>query len=87
MALYNLAVMHHNGLGTARACELAVQYLKNVVERGSWVSVLQNASRSFDDEDYESALQMYTLAAEQVRRTVYLAIHGTHHCSIWAALG
>merc|ERR1719329_1564860 len=65
MALYNLAVMHHNGLGTSRSCDLAVQYLKNVVERGSWISVLQNASRAYDDEQYEESFRLYTHAAEQ----------------------
>jgi hypothetical protein len=41
------------------------RYLKNVVERGSWISVLQNASKAFDDEQYEEAFRLYTHAAEQ----------------------
>ena len=65
MALYNLAVMHHNGLGTSRSCDLAVQYLKNVVERGSWISVLQNASKAFDEDEFEESFRLYTHAAEQ----------------------
>ena len=39
--------------------------MKNVVERGSWISVLQNASRAFDDEHYEESFRLYTHAAEQ----------------------
>lgn len=41
------------------------RYLKNVVERGSWISVLQNASRAYDDEQYEESFRLYTHAAEQ----------------------
>lgn len=43
----------------------ASRYLKNVVERGSWISILQNASRAFDDEQYEESFRLYTHAAEQ----------------------
>eukprot|EP01052_Picozoa_sp_SAG31_P035508 SAG31_NODE_4295_length_3374_cov_2.224733_3_plen_593_part_00 len=47
-------------------CRLALSHdLRVPVDAGSWISVLQNASKSFDDEDYETALRMYTLAAEQ----------------------
>eukprot|EP00913_Durusdinium_trenchii_P000312 g285.t1 len=33
-----LAVMHLNGIGTVRNCKMAVELLKRVCERGSWVS-------------------------------------------------
>ena len=35
---YALAVMHLNGIGTVRDCPLAVNLLKEVAERGDWVS-------------------------------------------------
>ena len=65
LALYNLAVMHHNGLGTSRSCDLAVQYLKNVVERGGWMGVMANASKHFDNDEFDRALRLYMLAADQ----------------------
>ncbi|CAE8678745.1 unnamed protein product, partial [Polarella glacialis] len=37
-AAYTLAVMHLNGVGTVRNCKMAVDLLKKVCERGSWVS-------------------------------------------------
>lgn len=37
-AAYALAVMHLNGIGTVRNCKLAVDLLKRVCERGSWVT-------------------------------------------------
>merc|ERR1711957_615029 len=37
-AAYTLAVMHLNGVGTVRNCKIAVDLLKRVCERGSWVS-------------------------------------------------
>jgi len=35
---YALAVMHLNGIGTVRDCTIAVNLLKEVAERGEWVS-------------------------------------------------
>lgn len=37
-AAYSLAVMHLNGIGTVRDCDIAVNLLKKVCERGEWVS-------------------------------------------------
>ncbi|CAE6926564.1 SEL1L [Symbiodinium natans] len=37
-AAYTLAVMHLNGIGAVRNCKMAVELLKRVCERGSWVS-------------------------------------------------
>lgn len=37
-AAYSLAVMHLNGVGTVRDCDIAVNLLKKVCERGEWVS-------------------------------------------------
>lgn len=37
-AAYALAVIHLNGVGTIRDCEIAVNLLKKVCERGGWVS-------------------------------------------------
>lgn len=38
-AAYTLAIMHLNGVGTMRNCKIAVELLKRVCERGSWVSL------------------------------------------------
>lgn len=45
-ATYTLAVMHLNGVGTVRNCKLAVDLLKRVCERGSWVS--QKLQEAYD---------------------------------------
>ena len=37
-AAYSLAVMHLNGVGTIRDCDIAVNLLKKVCERGGWVN-------------------------------------------------
>lgn len=37
-AAYSLAVMHLNGIGTVRNCDIAVNLLKKVCERGEWVT-------------------------------------------------
>mmetsp|Transcript_96161 Transcript_96161/g.276251 ORF Transcript_96161/g.276251 Transcript_96161/m.276251 type:complete len:717 (-) Transcript_96161:43-2193(-) len=46
-AAYSLAVMHLNGIGTIRDCDIAVNLLKKVCERGEWVS-----SKLVDAYDY-----------------------------------
>jgi len=45
-ATYTLAVMHLNGVGTVRNCKIAVDLLKRVCERGSWVS--QKLQEAYD---------------------------------------
>lgn len=45
-ALYNLAQMHINGLGTIRNCPMGLKLLKTVSERGSWAGTLGDAHRS-----------------------------------------
>merc|ERR1719498_717603 len=36
--MFNLAVMHLNGVGAMRDCDMAVNLLKRVAERGEWVT-------------------------------------------------
>lgn len=48
-AAYTLAVMHLNGVGTVRNCKIAVDLLKRVCERGSWVS--QKLQDAYDERD------------------------------------
>lgn len=44
--MYNLALMHATGTGTARNCKLATGLFKNVAERGDWGLFFKEA---FDD--------------------------------------
>jgi TPR repeat protein len=48
-AAYTLAVMHLNGVGTMRNCKIAVDLLKRVCERGSWVS--QKLQDAYEQQD------------------------------------
>mmetsp|Transcript_136326 Transcript_136326/g.271906 ORF Transcript_136326/g.271906 Transcript_136326/m.271906 type:complete len:699 (+) Transcript_136326:78-2174(+) len=45
-ATYTLAVMHLNGVGTVKNCKIAVDLLKRVCERSSWVS--QKLQEAYD---------------------------------------
>jgi TPR repeat protein len=67
-ALFNLAQMHLNGLGTARRdCALGVKLLKTVAERGSWATILGTAHRLYLSGRYQHALMLYLRAAQEVR--------------------
>lgn len=63
-AAYTLAVMHLNGIGAVRNCKLAVDLLKRVCERGSWVSrKLQEAyDRQREGRNEEAAWLFLRLA-------------------------
>jgi len=64
IALYNLGLMHLNGMGTPRSCQVAVQLLKNVAERGPWVSALTNATTALSRGEVGHAIKLYELAGE-----------------------
>lgn len=63
-AAYTLAVMHLNGVGTIRNCQIAVDLLKRVCERGSWVS--QKLQEAYDRKEMfpESAAWLFLRLAE-----------------------
>lgn len=63
-AAYTLAVMHLNGVGTMRNCKIAVDLLKRVCERGSWVSQKLQEAYDRNDEHPESAAWLFLRLAE-----------------------
>ena len=60
-ATYSLAIMHLNGVGTIRDCNIAIDLLKRICERGSWVAnrlqtayaLQQNSDRGTDAKHNE----------------------------------
>eukprot|EP00929_Paragymnodinium_shiwhaense_P077852 TRINITY_DN4018_c0_g2_i1.p1 TRINITY_DN4018_c0_g2~~TRINITY_DN4018_c0_g2_i1.p1 ORF type:complete len:758 (-),score=174.75 TRINITY_DN4018_c0_g2_i1:89-2362(-) len=62
-AAYSLAVMHLNGIGVLRDCDIAVNLLKKVCERGEWVSTkLVDAYEQGDKQPDKAALHFTKLA-------------------------
>ncbi|VDN19532.1 unnamed protein product [Cylicostephanus goldi] len=47
LASYNLARMHSSGIGVLRSCTTAVEFYKNVAERGRWSEKLMEAYTSY----------------------------------------
>ena len=64
LALYNLGQMHLNGLGTPRSCQVAVQFLKAVAERGAWGTQLDAAHAALQNSDTAQSIQLYAPLAE-----------------------
>jgi SEL1 protein len=65
VAMYELARMHHYGMGAQHSCTLAVQFYKRVAERGPWASIMKEAFELYQQGDYDGALLKYERAAEQ----------------------
>eukprot|EP00435_Cladocopium_sp_Y103_P041623 s365_g11.t1 len=63
-AAYSLAVMHLNGIGTVRDCDIAVNLLKKVCERGEWVSSKLVSAYDFGDKNPNKAALMFLKLAE-----------------------
>ncbi|KAF4672641.1 Sel-1 suppressor of lin-12-like [Perkinsus chesapeaki] len=62
-AAYALAIMHLNGVGTVRDCRMAVKLLKEVAERGDWVTNILDAAYAQKTVDPRaSALSFLQLA-------------------------
>ncbi|KAF4710818.1 Sel-1 suppressor of lin-12-like, partial [Perkinsus olseni] len=62
-AAYALAIMHLNGVGTVRDCQMAVKLLKEVAERGDWVTDTLDAAYAQKAVDSRaSALSFLQLA-------------------------
>jgi len=63
-AAYTLAIMHLNGIGTVRDCQVAVELLKRVCERGDWVS--RKLQEAYDEQEVrpESAAWLFLRLAE-----------------------
>ncbi|CAJ1368288.1 unnamed protein product [Effrenium voratum] len=63
-AAYSLAVMHLNGIGTVRDCDIAVNLLKKVCERGEWLSSKLVSAYDFGDKEPDKAALMFLKLAE-----------------------
>jgi len=64
LAFYNLADMHATGTGVLRSCPTAVEFFKNVAERGKWGNLLMEAHHQYKLGLYDEALLKYLLLAE-----------------------
>ncbi|KAL9651289.1 hypothetical protein ABK040_001242 [Willaertia magna] len=66
LSKYQLAKIYLYGLGTSKNCEIAVKFLKSVVEKASWTNIVDTAFDKYvDAEDQHTALILYQQAAEQ----------------------
>jgi len=63
-AAYSLAVMHLNGIGTVRDCDIAVNLLKKVCERGEWVSWKLVEAYEFSEKQPDKAAFLFLKLAE-----------------------
>ena len=69
VALYNLALMHMNGLGVPISCQTTVILLKNVAERGhQWGQLLGEARAAYRSGHYDQALMKYLQTVSGVVR-------------------
>jgi SEL1 protein len=65
LAMHKLAQMNLHGVGTLKNCEHALQLFKAVAERGESVRLLARGFSFWNNEDdVDSALQVYLLASE-----------------------
>jgi len=63
-AAYSLAIMHLNGIGTVRDCNTAVKLLKQVTERGSWVSDKLHQAYDLQEKNPDAAAWLFLKIAE-----------------------
>lgn len=65
-AFYHLAEISNNGIGRERSCGMATAYYKLVAEKVELLhSAFDEANAAYDEGDLETALALYTMAAEQ----------------------
>ena len=57
--------MTMHGIGTARSCKNAVEYMKIVAERGEWDRLLTQAFKDYRRKDYDAAFAKYAVMAAQ----------------------
>jgi len=63
-AAYSLAIMHLNGIGTVRDCNTAVKLLKQVTERGQWVSEKLHHAYDLQEKNPDAAAWLFLKLAE-----------------------
>ena len=65
-AFYHLAEISNNGVGRDRSCGMATAYYKIVAEKVETIhSSFDEANKAYEDDDMETALVAYLMAAEQ----------------------
>jgi SEL1 protein len=65
LARYHLGLMYKEGLGVNKNCETAVSLFKHVVEKASWLSMIDEAFDLYlNGKDYHTALDIYQTCAE-----------------------
>ena len=64
VATYNLAMMQLNGMGFPSSCASASSLLKQLAERGRWVTMMEHAYAAYMRRDYRGALLRYMKMAE-----------------------
>ena len=64
VATYNLAMMQLNGMGFPSSCASASTLLKQLAERGTWVTPMEHAYAAYMRRDYRGALLRYMKMAE-----------------------
>ncbi len=65
-AFYHLAEISNNGVGRDRSCGMATAYYKLVAEKVETIhSSFDEANKAYEDDDMETALVAYMMAAEQ----------------------
>ena len=64
VATYNLAMMQLNGMGFPSSCPSASSSLKQLAERGPWVTPMEHAYAAYMRRDYRGALLRYMKMAE-----------------------
>jgi len=74
-AAYSLAVMHLNGIGTVRDCDIAVNLLKKVCERGEGVSSkLVDAYEYGEQQPDKAATAIATTSCRLWKRSLLWAV-------------
>eukprot|EP00878_Enallax_costatus_P015396 GHUV01016127.1.p1 GENE.GHUV01016127.1~~GHUV01016127.1.p1 ORF type:complete len:751 (+),score=236.62 GHUV01016127.1:451-2703(+) len=63
-AMYNVAIMHMTGKGTAKACKPALSNLKALVEKGPLAAALQAGHEAFFRGQHAQAVMLYLQASE-----------------------
>lgn len=64
LAYYNLGQMHALGTGMMRSCSTAVEFFKNVAERGRWGEILMQAHNDYRNRKFNEAYVQYALLSE-----------------------
>ncbi|RCN31196.1 hypothetical protein ANCCAN_23027 [Ancylostoma caninum] len=64
LASYNLALMLSSGIGVLRSCTTAVEFYKNVAERGRWSEKLMEADGAYKEGRRDEAAIKYLFLAE-----------------------